>query len=50
MDAANNITTLLDTRDEKINNADIAYNKESKMLFVPTFFDNRVVAYKLVKQ
>ena len=49
MDAENNVTTLLDMRDDEINMADIAYNKELNLLFVPTFFDNRVIAFKLVK-
>ncbi len=40
-------TQLLDTRDQEINAADIDYIREQQLLFVPTFFDNRVVAYKL---
>ncbi len=40
-------TQLLDTRDKKINAADIDYIPESKTLLVPTFFNNRVVAYKV---
>ncbi len=38
---------LNDTSDKKINAADIEYIPEKKMILVPTFFDNRVVAYKL---
>lgn len=41
-------TKLLDTRSEFINSADIEYIHETSTLLVPTFFDNRVVAYKLV--
>jgi len=37
---------LLDTTSKKINVADIGLNKSTKMVYVPTFFDNRVVAYK----
>ncbi len=40
--------SLLKTSDQKINSADIAFNKKDQVVYVPTFFDNRVVAYKLV--
>lgn len=40
-------TQLLDTRDLEINAADIDYIQENNLLLVPTFFDNRVVAYTL---
>ena len=36
---------LFDTTSDKINAADIDYIKDRKLLLVPTFFDNRVVAY-----
>ena len=39
---------LLDSRDQKINTADIEYIIDKNLLLVPTFFDNRVVAYELV--
>lgn len=38
---------LLDTRELEINAADIDFIPEKNMLLVPTFFNNRVVAYKL---
>jgi sugar lactone lactonase YvrE len=38
---------LLDTTPDKINAADISYVIGEKMLLVPTFLDNRVVAYTL---
>lgn len=38
---------LLDTTSANVNSADIEYIPEKKLLLVPTFFDNRVVAYKL---
>lgn len=38
---------ILDTRDLKINAADIGFIPEENLLVVPTFNDNRVVAYKL---
>ncbi|MDF1572732.1 MAG: hypothetical protein P1P82_14080 [Bacteroidales bacterium] len=41
------IQKLLDTEAQKKNTADIGYNMEKKIVYVPTFFDNRVVAYKL---
>ncbi|MDF1574784.1 MAG: hypothetical protein P1P86_06285 [Bacteroidales bacterium] len=40
-------TSLLKTSDKEINSADIGFNLEEQVLYVPTFFDNRVVAYKL---
>lgn len=39
--------TLMDTRNEKINTADIAFDAGLSILYVPTFFKNKVVAYKL---
>ncbi len=38
---------VLDTKADKINSADIDFVAETNMLLVPTFFNNRVVAYKL---
>ncbi len=38
---------VLDTQEQKINSADIAYDMKNRHVFVPTFFDNRVVAYEL---
>lgn len=40
-------TRLLDTREQFIYAADIDYIPEAQMLLVPTFFHNRVMAYKL---
>lgn len=40
---------LLDTTPENINAADIEFIVKDRLLLVPTFFDNRVVAYKLSK-
>lgn len=39
--------SVLKTSDQEINSADIGFNVEDQMVYVPTFFDNRVVAYKL---
>jgi hypothetical protein len=38
---------LLDTHLEKKNTADIGYDPDKKILYVPTFFDRRIVAYQL---
>jgi DNA-binding beta-propeller fold protein YncE len=38
---------ILDTRDQKINAADIGYDPEKRIVYVPTFFKNSVVAYEL---
>jgi hypothetical protein len=45
--ADGNKTTLIDTRPQKINSADIGYDAKKKIVYVPTFFGNRVVAYEL---
>jgi sugar lactone lactonase YvrE len=37
---------LLDTTREKINAADLEYIKDKNLLIIPTFFDDRCVAYK----
>ncbi|MEQ6120514.1 hypothetical protein [Reichenbachiella sp. MALMAid0571] len=42
-------TKILDTRNEKINSADIDFVREKNILLIPTFFDNRVKAYKLIE-
>lgn len=39
--------TLFDTRTEKINSADIGYDAKNKIIYVPTFLKNSVVAYQL---
>ena len=43
------VKELLNTKDNGINTADIGYDKKKKILYVPTFNSNRVVAYKIVK-
>lgn len=40
--------TLLDTRDQEINAADIDYIADENLLLVPTFYDNRLNAYKVI--
>ena len=39
--------SLLRTKDQKINTADIGYMAKKQILLVPTFFNNRVVAYQV---
>jgi sugar lactone lactonase YvrE len=46
-DALGEKKLLLDTRNEGINTADIAFDKKTKILYVPTFWKNNVVAYQL---
>ncbi len=44
------VQSLLKTKDIKINSADIGFNMTEQIVYVPTFYDNRVVAYKLEKE
>ena len=45
--ANGNKQTLLDTRTQKINSADIGYDAKNRVVYVPTFFKNGIVAYEL---
>jgi len=38
---------LLDNTSKKINAADIWYDRESKRVYIPTFFDNRVLCFEI---
>jgi sugar lactone lactonase YvrE len=38
---------LVDTRPQKANSADIGYDAQNKVVYVPTFFGNTVIAYEL---
>jgi hypothetical protein len=38
---------MLDTREQQINSADIGYDAKNKIVYVPTFFKNSIVAYQL---
>ncbi|MDO1449106.1 ATP-binding protein [Rhodocytophaga aerolata] len=40
---------LLDTKEQKVNAADIEYIASQNLLLVPTFFDNKVMAYEFKK-
>jgi DNA-binding beta-propeller fold protein YncE len=39
---------LLDTTEKEINTADLDFSKKHNLVLVPTFFDNRIVAYRIV--
>jgi len=40
-------SVLSDTRDERINSADLGYNPADTIIYIPTFSKNSVVAYRL---
>ncbi len=42
--------SLLVTRDQEKNTADIWFIEDQELVLVPTFFDNKIVAYKLIKE
>lgn len=46
--AAGKIETLLDIQQKKVNTADLAYDQIRQILYVPTFWGNKVMAYKLI--
>lgn len=39
---------LLDTTEQKLNTADIDYDLKHDLILVPTFFDNKIIAYKII--
>lgn len=49
VNAKGEATKLIDTREQKLNAADIEYDAKTKTLFVPTFFANSVMAYTFAK-
>ena len=49
IDAKGESKKLVDTKEEKVNAADIEYDAKTKTLFVPTFFANGVTAYTFSK-
>lgn len=38
---------LLDTRGEQMNTADIDYNENQKVLYIPAFYKNKILAYEV---
>lgn len=49
VNAKGEATKLIDTKDAKVNAADIEYDAKTKTLFIPTFFANSVAAYTFSK-
>jgi len=49
VDASGKSKKLIDTREQKLNSADIGYDPKTKTVFVPTFFGNSVYAYTFTK-
>lgn len=47
IDSKGKITKVLDTKQVKLNTADIVVAEKKNMLFVPTFFGNSVTAYSI---
>ncbi len=50
IDAKGKVTKVLDTKDVKLNTADIEVVENKNLLFVPTFFGNSVTAYTIKKE
>ncbi len=42
-------TMLLDTREDEIYSADLGYNPDEQIVYLPTFFQNTVAAYRLIR-
>jgi sugar lactone lactonase YvrE len=49
MDATGKAFKLLDTKEQKLSSADVGYDEKNKILYVPTFFGNSVMAYSFQK-
>lgn len=49
MDAGGKASKLLDTKEQKLSSADVGYDAKNKILYVPTFFGNSVMAYTFQK-
>ncbi len=47
VDSKGRLELLIDSREQKINTADIGYDPHNKHLFVPNFFKDTVTAYQL---
>lgn len=41
------VEKMLDTREQKVNSADIGYDAKNRIVYVPTFLKNSIVAYDL---
>ena len=49
MDATGKASKLLDTKDQKLSSADVGYDARNKILYVPTFYGNSIMAYTFKK-
>jgi hypothetical protein len=49
VDSEKRSAKILDTKDQKLNSADIDFNNKSKVLYIPTFFGNCVMAYRFTR-
>lgn len=47
VDAEGKITTLIDSREPRVNTADLGWNPKQEIIYIPTFFNNTVVAYQV---
>jgi hypothetical protein len=47
--AQGKVEKLLDTKEQKINAADLTYIPEKNLLLIPTFFVNTLTAYSIQK-
>lgn len=50
VDAKGGQWKIIDTKEQKINAADITFVSKQSLLLVPTFFNNRLVAYKITSK
>jgi hypothetical protein len=49
VDASGKSKKLLDTKEQKLNSADIDFDAKTNLVFVPTFYGNNVMAYEFKK-
>jgi hypothetical protein len=49
LDSTGKATRLLDTKEQKLNSADVDYDSKTKTLYIPTFFANSIAAYTVQK-
>lgn len=49
VDAAGKAQKLLDTKEQKLNSADMGYDPATKTVYIPTFYGNSVMAYQWSK-
>jgi DNA-binding beta-propeller fold protein YncE len=49
VDASGKSQKMLDTKEQKLNSADIAFDAKTNTVYIPTFFGNSVMAYTFSK-